>query len=250
VDIGHYLRRLWRLRLLVAVVTVIGLVVGLSTGYDLSFNPPHAKRKISSVGTASTQMLVDSPRSPVADLSLPVQPLSSRASLYAAFLRSEPVRALMTRKAGLSPTTPLVIESAGSGATQVGKVKTGAVAPPGSRVVLISAQEGLPLINIKTQAPTAAEAVRIANAATDSAREYIKDLQSKQAVELPNRIDLRPIGPPLGNQVTSGPDRVSVLMTGVGLVAVFWTLVLLVDLGITRLREEEQARRAVGVRSS
>jgi hypothetical protein len=247
VDIGHYLRRLWRLRLLVAVVTVVGLLAGLSTGYDLGFSPPSAKRKTSSVGTASTQMLVDSPRSPIADLSLPVTPLSSRASLYAAFLRSEPVRTIMTRKAGLSPTTPLTIETAGSGATQVGPVKSSGVAPAGSRVVIISAQENVPLINFKTQAPTAAEAVVLANAATESAREYIKDLQSQQAVALPNRIDLRPIGPPLGNQVTSGPDFLMVWFTAFALVAAAWMLVLLVDLGITRLREQSQARRAVSV---
>jgi hypothetical protein len=194
-------------------------------------------------------MLVDSPRSPVADLSLPVTPLSSRASLYAAFLRSEPVRAIMTRKAGLTPATPLTVETAGSGVTQGTQVKSGALAPEGSRVVIISAQESLPIINFKTQAPTAAEAVRLANAATESAREYIKDLQSQQAVEVPNRIDLRPIGPPLGSQVTSGPDFVMVWIVAGILIAAAWGLVLLIDRAISRLRAQAQERRALGVPS-
>jgi hypothetical protein len=253
VDIGHYLRRLWRLRIIIAAVTVVGLVAGLSTGYDLGIVPPKAKRKVTSVGTASTQMLVDSPRSPVGDLSLPVSPLSSRASLYAAFLRSEPVRAIMVRRAGLPLGTSLTIESAGSGVTQTtqkGNANGTVAAPPGARIVVISAQEDLPLINFRTQAPTADEAVRLANAATASAREYIKTLQNQQAVEVDNRIDLRPIGPPLGTQVKSGPKRMTVLFTGIVFALGLWGIVLLIDLAITRFRESGSAgRRTLSVES-
>ena len=59
----------------------------------------------------------------------------------------------------------------------------------------------------------------------------------------------QPIGPPLGNPVTSGPDFLMVWIIAIALVAAAWTLVLVVDLGITRLREQTQARRAVGVQS-
>ena len=198
-DIGHYLRRLWRLRYIVAVVSVIALLLGASTGYDLGIAPPQAKRKMSVVGTATTQMLVDSPRSPIGDLSLQIAPLTSRASLYVAFLRSEPVRAIMAEKAGLPPGAALIIESAGSGAAQPG-AGSGAEStrPVGSYVVVFSTSEGLPIINVRTQAPTQERAELLATAAVSSARQYVSDLQSEQAIAPANRVGLRPIGPPLG----------------------------------------------------
>jgi hypothetical protein len=199
-------------------------------------------RKTSEVGTANTQILVDSPRSPVADLSLEIQPLSSRASLYVAFLRSEPVRADLAKRAGLSPNIPLSIETSGSGVTRTGaqtaQTQAGgiAAASTNAHLVIFSVQDGLPLINVKTQAPTEREALALATAATQSARDYVENLQSQQAVAPINRVGLRTIGPPVGSLVTAGPDITMVWVVAIGSIFGLWMLVLLVDAAVLAVR--------------
>ena len=102
-DLFRAFNRLWHLRRWAAAILVAAIAVGTLAAYRVSFDPLGFDRREVQNGAAVTQVLVDSQRSSLVDLEREIEPLSARAQVFTEFLKTEPVRARIARRAGLDP---------------------------------------------------------------------------------------------------------------------------------------------------
>src|ERR1700760_3279539 len=101
-DTVTILRELWSRRLLVLGVAALALVAGMLVLYQISFPP---KPRNYHVGVATTNILVDTPKSAVIDVS-PVRgsdSLGPRANLLASLMAGGVVKQEIAQSAGLNP---------------------------------------------------------------------------------------------------------------------------------------------------
>ena len=74
-ELAQILVQLWRRRFAVVAVVAFAFVVSLALAYKVSVFPPGVSHRSISNGSAETHILVDSPRSSVADLNRSFDPL-------------------------------------------------------------------------------------------------------------------------------------------------------------------------------
>jgi hypothetical protein len=238
----------------VALSVLLGLVsAGLATG-KLGLLPPKLKSSPIGVAAAQTHALVDSPPpstlqrralEPDPDtlaLGSDFETLIKHAELLGRVMISPPVLDRMAVRVGLSPG------SVG------GSARTTAPAPeallePGSEEraaairrsnlsygVEVQARPTAPVIDIYARAPSADEAVRLANAAVPSLREYLRGLAADQNLANEKIVRLRQIGDARGSVVNArGPVAVGVLAFFVGFVLSCGVLLVLLWLGRDRM---------------
>jgi hypothetical protein len=240
-DYDKYIERLWALRWFVAVAIIIAVFGGLRTRYDIQLTKGTMHAKVERFATAQTQVLIDSPRSPITDASLNIAPLAARATLYAAFLRNEEARGPILKAAGLDPTSPVVIlggDQASSAPVPKAAAGTGGIAgiPVDTSGVVFTAQAGLPLVNVRAQAPTLDEAVRLADGAAKGAQEYLGTLQTSSATPRSDRVTVRQLGEATGAVTEQGPGKRAIVTTAIGIAAGLCLLLLIVDAAIRHLR--------------
>ena len=99
-DLIRILNELWNRRLWVVAATVVALLVGISTNYKL----PSFEKRAQLVGAATSQVLIDSSTSAIADVDRDPGPLANRAVVLAQYMSSAEARAAIAKKMGLSPT--------------------------------------------------------------------------------------------------------------------------------------------------
>ena len=97
--LAQTLRTLWRRRRLVALGALIALIAAIFSIYQIGLIPLSLKGRTNVFATASTQILVDTPDSAFADLANDIDPLDTRASVYARFMASSAAVKLIARKA-------------------------------------------------------------------------------------------------------------------------------------------------------
>src|SRR5690348_2396046 len=168
-DTVTILRQLWRSRLLVAVVLLISVFAGLAISYKI---PSMESRKYV-VGVAGARLLVDTPASQVVDVAPKGSDvLGARASLLANLMVDGEIKAAIARKAGLKTEQ---LRGVSDGGQVVG---TEAPTDPrgyelATKVLATTSGDSLPIIEVTAQAPTAAGAEKLVNAALTGLREYL-----------------------------------------------------------------------------
>src|SRR4051812_28508474 len=100
-DIVIILRRLVRLWPFVCLAAVVAVTVGLALTYKVSVLPPSIKQDRLQYGTASTQILIDTPRSALGDTQGDFAPLNARASVFSKLVQSLPARQAIARQSGI-----------------------------------------------------------------------------------------------------------------------------------------------------
>src|SRR6476469_3118706 len=90
-ELAQILVQLWRRRIAVVAVVAIAFFVSLALAYKVSVPPPGLSHRSISNGSAETHILVDSPRSSVADLNRSFDPLVARAQVFAQLMTTAPV---------------------------------------------------------------------------------------------------------------------------------------------------------------
>src|SRR5438445_1849027 len=100
-DFAQVLLVLWRRRWWVALGAVVAVLVALSTGYSISFFPPSLKQKSLAMGTADTQLLVDTRRSALLNSTADLTPEVARAWVLAPLMTTLPVRQAIAKAAGV-----------------------------------------------------------------------------------------------------------------------------------------------------
>lgn len=193
-QIGRTLRARWPLTLLVVVIAAGGAAA------------IKLKKPAVPTGTATAQLMVDSPQSALADLRQDTIPLTTRASVFAQFMASSLIQQRIAAVLGV-PTAEITTEGPFSVAGQ----SLNAVTPSEARGPQLTAtkklyrltfvaQDQLPLVTVSAQAPTGAQAAKLADAVYPAVSGYLQGLQKTATppsglIPFKNRVTLRQLGP-------------------------------------------------------
>ena len=190
----------------VALVGGVALAASILVGYHVSLVPPKLERRQIESAAATTQLLVDSPRSALGDIGQDTTPLTTRALLFAQFMDSAAFRTLIAAKANVpvsqittqGPFTsigvrPNVARSAGVAAAAAG-------ARPYKLV--FDAEDNLPVITIYAEGPSATTAKLLADASGLALRSYVSTLQGTNTARA-DRVVIRSLGQAEGGPINS-----------------------------------------------
>jgi hypothetical protein len=218
-------------RRLVALVGVLAILLGVGIGYNLTSFPPKSRQY--AVGTSSTRVLVDTPSSQIVAVNpAGLELLSVRANLLASLMVNGPIKTLIAQQAGLRPEQLYgIAQSAPSPVTSP--------TPPAQAFVLTTAVlsdtdvsnpggSELPVIDISTQAPSAAGAARLADAAVAGLQQYIKSEGAAEGLPTSQRIRVSSFAVPQGVESMRGPGTSEVLLIVIVAFVVGCALIVLI----------------------
>ncbi len=151
-------------------------------------------------GVATTQILVDSPSSELANLNQDPTPLISRASVFAQVMTSNTVLQDIAKAAGV-PASQLTASGPYSGSGEVLDAVTPAEARSSQLVrekapyrLTFVAQQNEPVITATVQGPTELDAARVANAVYAGTRAYVEAAQREGSTPSEHKVTLRQLG--------------------------------------------------------
>jgi len=218
------LRVLWRYRVLVAlsVIPAVAVVLVLAHGRY-------------TVGNGAASALVDTYRSQTVDLGAQtgsdIQTLVARAALLSSVMTSSPIKDEIALSAGIRPDRLISVSTAAPGPPGAGATG-GQVSAPSPKATTIRAtvpelQSGaIPIIVVKTQAPTAAQAQRIADASFTALIAGIDTIAGNNSVAKPDRLVVRRLGAATATTVQKGPSIIAAAAAGVALFGLLCLLIL------------------------
>jgi hypothetical protein len=210
------IRQLWSRKLLVGLVIVVAALAAILSAYRISVSPPGLHSRALQVGAASSQILVDSPKSALVDgASLGTfEALSTRAKIYGEYLSSLAARKQIAKLAGVPAAS---ISSSGPFSPATGQTnyesqssedRANEILQEGAQSRLVfTGQEGVPILTVDAQAATAARAVDLANASFIALKQYVNNL-SVDGEDVKRGVTVRELGAPEGGTIGAGNDVV------------------------------------------
>lgn len=234
-ELAEILRMLWSRKLVVLAILVLAGGAAFGAG-----RLAHSTSK----GTASVQLLVDSPQSALADLLQSTAPLTTRAALLAQVMASEAVLEDIAGAAGV-PVAELTAQGPYSGSGQSLDVITPSEARASQllgeraryRLTFLAAPEE-PVVNASVQGPTALQAGRLAEAVLPGVQRYVSTLQRQGATKPAHRVTIRQLGPAQAGTVNSSSRKALMAIAALGVLM----------LGLLLLLAFESLRSRPGVR--
>jgi hypothetical protein len=204
-DTVTILRRLWRLRLLVAIVAMFALLVGVWVSYKL---PSFESRKYE-VGVATARILVDTPASQVVDVAPKgSDSLGVRATLLSNLMVDGVVKSVIAKRAGIPEAKLSGIADSADGPS-AGASKPDPRGYSLATTVLVTTKgDSLPIIEITAQGPDARAAQKLANASIDGLREYLDSKAVAEQVPDAQRLRVSGLGVPQAQQQVRGPRTI------------------------------------------
>jgi hypothetical protein len=247
------LRELGRKRKWVAAGVVVAVVVAIVAVYQVKgVLPPRLHARALQYSTASTEVYVDSPVSTLGDVGENLQPLVNVSNVMARVLASPTLLDLIGQDAGIpggqiyatGPIEPNLTRfvqepSEGKRAFQV----TGETNP---YRLEFDDDDVIPVISIYSQAPTSAEAVRLANGAAQALSQYASSLEVGEKVPTRTRVTIRQLGVPTAAVADSGISKKLGLLIFVAVLIAWCALILLVDRFRRSWRESAQVEALRG----
>lgn len=206
------LKTLWARRRLVALGAAVALLAALLSVYTVAIFPPALHSRTNVFATASTQILVDTPESAFADLEYDLEPLDTRANVFARFLATPAAVALIAREAHLPFAA---IEAKGPYELNVPEVQRAPTAERRSSQIIgegalyrlrFESNPSLPLVSVFAQAPTEREAKTLATAVPAALSSYIDGLQVRQSTPSSRQVEIRQLGEATGGVVNKGAN--------------------------------------------
>lgn len=204
-ELAKLLRQLWRLRRLVAGVTIVAAATAFLLCYRVSL-PFHVESRKYEVGVGAGRVLIDTPHSQV----VAVAPRGSdtlgiQANLLASLMADGVVKDSIAQRAGLRPS-----QLDGTAQSVDAPLPTDPSAKPRgyqltTSVVTSTDGSQLPIIEITTQAPDAAGAARLAGAAVTGLRDYVDSRAADEQVAGERRLRVTSLGVAQAREVTRGP---------------------------------------------
>jgi hypothetical protein len=236
-----HLRELWRLRLGLAISTLLASLAAVASVANISVFPPGLSSRSVEMSTAFTQVVVDTPNSAILDLRQgtdDIQSLKNRAVLVGTVAASPPVRAFIARRAGISPDI-LQIVTPRTPEEPRPRAETGQKKGPSDLLrstdqyrLDIQTNPTVPLVDIYAQAPTARASEELANAAVDGLGDFLRELAATESTPNDVQIELRQLGRARGDVLNEG---VGVQVAVLSFLAVFATCCV-VAMGLARVR--------------
>ena len=179
---GIRLRSLWQIRRWVVACAAYGVLAAVLSVAQISAFPFDVKSRSLKMATASTQVVVDTPRSTLFDIrqdTVGIEALTNRALLLGNVMASPQVRADIARRAGvpfeklqilppITPKQPRVLAEAGHARRSSDILKLN-----GEYRLYIKANPTVPFLQIYAQTPTARSAAALANASVAGMETYL-----------------------------------------------------------------------------
>jgi hypothetical protein len=193
VNIIYFLKELWQRRLAVLAATVGAALVAVLVVYSVSVSPPSLAKRDHVEARGSIEILVDSARSPIADVGRNLEPLTARAGVFARYIAGGNVIARIGEATGI-PAKQIEV----AGPVPLPGEAIGAAAPPAEILpygIEILQRDELPIVNVETRAPTVEEARDLAAAAPGAIRGIVSGIQVQQQVPESKRVTFRVLGP-------------------------------------------------------
>jgi hypothetical protein len=223
------LKELWRRKLLVVLVTVLAAVISMAAVFNLSFSPPSLEKRDHSEAKGSVEILIDSNRSPLADVAGKLEPLTARAGVFARYIAGGNVVRKISEQTGI-PYKEIEV----AGPAPLPGEAIGVTAPPEQLKpygIAIVQRDELPIINVETRAPTVDEARALAAATPGAVRGIVTQIQAEQEIPIGKQVTFRTLGPAQANVATEALGAKIALV----LFIVLEIVGLLLILGIPRM---------------
>ena len=207
------MRELWGQKAGLAIAFAVALLAAGRVLFGIGLFPPSIEPNSQGLASASTQAIVDTPRSSVIDLredTYSFTGLTNRALLLGNVIASPPVREYIARRAGvpaaqikvqppLTPEQPRVIAD---GANQP---KTSDILKSPEEYRLdVQANPTVPVLDIYAEAPDGPAAARLADASIDGLRDYLRAIAVRHHTPPARRVKLEQLGRADGGAVASG----------------------------------------------
>jgi hypothetical protein len=235
--VGARLRELWQVRGWVVACAVIALAMSVWSVAHVSLGPPGLSPRALQMATATTQVVVDTPKSTLIDLrqdTYGLDGLTYRALLLGNVMASPQVRADIARRAHvpfdslqvvppLTPKQPRVHAEAGNE-----KHTTDILNLNGDYRLQIRANPTVPFLQVFAQTPDARSAAALANAAVSGMETYLAGLARSTKTPSETQIRLTQLGKAQGAVINAGIDRsvailVFIVVFAVSCATVIWT---------------------------
>ena len=242
-ELAETLRILWSRRLLVAAGVFVAAFVAWATAFDVSF-PPTLEPGSIEYGAASTHVLLDAQTFALTDIEAPLDVLEDRAEVFARLAESDAVRTVVAAEAGLRPDqfvigskTPSESSTTRRASDPRAEERANAVAVEEvPKRVLVTAEEGLPVLAISTQAGTVRAAMDLADATARGLIKYLRTLERARSTPPERRLALRQLGVAEGAVVNEGASRSLAALSFVVVLALWCALVVVVSNVVDSLR--------------
>jgi capsular polysaccharide biosynthesis protein len=220
VEVASILRDLWRRRVLIVVLVVLGILAALLTSYKL---PSFQKRSLQ-LGAASSQILVDSPDSTLVSGGDQLGILATRSRIFAQYLSSPEARQAISQASGI-PARQIIAKgpfSTDTGAVQYepapAEVRSKQIVDEKSGYRLIfTSQQDVPIISVASQAPSADAARKLASASFVALKRYVTQLQSEGGSGSTNVL-VRQLGEPEAGTVGGGNNIILMIFAFIAVV--------------------------------
>lgn len=197
----------------VAVCFVIALIAAVWSLASISLFPPKLTARSLEMATASTSVVVDTPRSTLLDLrqdTYELEGLTKRAVLLGNVIANGQVRQSIARQAGipvevLRVDAPLTARQPRPRADAENEKTAGDILKSNEQYRLnIQANPTAPVLDIYAQTPTAESAEALANAAVKSLQSYLAQLARSESTPETQQIQLLQLGPARGAVINEG----------------------------------------------
>ena len=231
-QLGRHLRELWQLRAGLIASFVLASIAALWSVGTISLFPPGITPRHLEMAAASTQALVDTPKSAILDLGVTTydfQSYTNRSLLIGNIMASPTVRQYIARRSGvpaplLQVASPVTPDFPRQLATNVTPHTKDILKSPDEYRLSIQSNPTVPIVDVYAQAPTAAAAQALANGAVDGMKDYLHDLASSQSIPPAKQVQLEQLGRAKGAVLNRG---VSVEVGLLSFMLVFFVLVVI-----------------------
>jgi hypothetical protein len=229
VNFIYFLRELWHRRLAMVVAAIVAAVLATLVVYNVSVSPPALGKRDHIEARGSVEILIDSAKSPIADVGRNLEPLTARAGVFARYIAGGNVIAQIAKATGI-PAKQIEV----AGPAPLPGEAVGVTAPPAKLLpygIEIVQRDALPIVNVETRAPTVQEARELAAAAPGAIRGIVTGIQEQQQIPESKRVTFRVLGPAQADLATEALG----LKAAVGIFIVLFALGILLILGLPRL---------------
>lgn len=246
------IRQLWQRKGLVAIVFVLATFAAILTAYQVSVSPPGLHKRTLQISAASSQILVDSPKSTLVSggSTETFNALATRAKIYGQYLSSLEARRQIAKKVGVPSQT---ISTQGPFSPEAGQTAY-PNQPSGERAsellkegavyrLVFSAQEGVPILSVSSQAPTTERAIALANASFQVLKDYVASLEAEDK-PVSDGVTLRELGTPQGGTLGSSNGKILMALAFLAVFGLGCAAILLVPGFARRWRALDDVDRA------
>jgi hypothetical protein len=215
VGFGIRFRELWHMKPWVVACVGLALLAALWSVAKISVAPPSVSPRALKMASATTEVVVDTPRSALVDArqdTYSLDALTNRAVLLGNVMASPPVRQDIARRAHipvqvLQMTPPLTPKQPRVLAEEGNERHTGDILKLNDQYrVFISANPTVPVLRIYAQTPDAASAAALANATVDAMKTHLTNLAGTARTPETVQIQLTQLGRAKGEVINDGID--------------------------------------------